>query len=399
MTPCLYAACWRRFCERGLLYPYSQGNMTMSLQHVQQKEDRKRTSMTLGVVGSRIFAVISLLLLETIVQAAENSFQQSLLDIFHDYQPPSGPTPVRIGLVVEEITEIDQRQENFSLVATLQIRWRDPKLAFQPESGGEPFRVYRGEAFEDFVSDRQLRWPRFSFFNQQGNRFTQNKLVLITADGRAFYLERFTAKLQAPHLHFSKFPFDSQDFFIDIDLLAPTSFYRFTEQQGDSRLGDLLGLEEWNVTRFDTRIFNTQQGVGYESSRFRYQLHAKRKAEYYKLRIFAPIAMIVFISWVIFFLQDYRKRIDIAGGNLLLLIAFNFVISSDLPRLSYLTFMDSMLFTAFFITSLTVVVNVMLRYIEIHGQVELARRMDYFIIWIYLLLYLVCIGIAYKMFY
>jgi hypothetical protein len=109
--------------------------------------------------------------------------------------------------------------------------------------------------------------------------------------------------------------------------------------------------------------------------------------------------MIVFISWVIFFLQDYRKRIDIAGGNLLLLIAFNFVISSDLPRLSYLTFMDSILFTAFFITSLVVVVNVMLRYIEIHGQVELARRMDYFIIWTYLLLYLVCIGIAYKMFY
>jgi hypothetical protein len=41
----------------------------------------------------------------------------------------------------------------------------------------------------------------------------------------------------------------------------------------------------------------------------------------------------------------------------------------------------------------------MLRYIEIHDRVELARRIDYFIIWIYPLLYVTGITVAYKVFF
>ena len=146
-------------------------------------------------------------------------------------------------------------------------------------------------------------------------------------------------------------------------------------------------------------ISGERQTVGYESSRFQFHLHAQRKTQYYSLRIFAPIAIIIIISWVTFFLRDYRKRIDIAGGNLLIFIAFNFIVSSDLPRLSYLTFMDSMLFTAFFITGLTIIVNVMLRYMEVNDRILLARRIDYFIIWGYPVLYMVGFLVAYQAFF
>ena len=347
----------------------------------------------------RFFAVFMLFLPLSIVSAAEVSVPQSLAGLIDSHKHPDGPIPVRIGLIVEEVNEIDQQAESFSVVATLTLQWQDPDLAFQPASSEESFRIFRDEAFERYVLEHKVRWPRFSFFNQQGKRFSQNKLVLLMADGRAFYLERFTVKLQAYHLNFSRFPYDSQDFYINIDLLAPTTFNIFTEQLGDSSLGDWLGLEEWEITRFDTTISKTRQVLGYNSSRFQFHFHAKRKTTYYELRIIAPIAIISLISWVIFFLQDYRKRIDFAGGNLLLLIAFNFTISRDLPRLSYLTFMDSILFTAFVITSMAVIVNVMLRYIEIHDRVELARRIDYFIIWIYPLLYVTGITVAYKVFF
>lgn len=236
------------------------------------------------------------------------------------------------------------------------MRWHDPELGFQPDPGGDPFRVYRGDAFLRYVRDHNARWPRFILFNQQGRRFSQDTVVLITSDGKAFYLERFTATLQAPYFHFSKFPFDSQDFFTDIDLLAPEPAYVFSDLEGYSGLGELLGLEEWDVTHFDTSISTTHQTLGYESSRFRFHLHAKRRTEYYQIRIFVPICIIVAISWIISFLKDYKKRVDIAAGNLLLFIAFNFVVSSDLPRLSYLTFMNAILFTAFAVNSVSVII-------------------------------------------
>jgi len=333
-----------------------------------------------------------------LAHAASNPAPQSLVEIFDNYQPAGGTIPVQLGLMIDEITAINQQAENFSVVGTLQMQWQQPDLAFEPESGEEAFRIFEGEDFVAYADDHDARVPRFTFFNQQGRRFTQNKLVVLMANGQANYFERFTVTLQAPYFHFSKFPYDSQDFYIDIDLLAPVTAYRFNELKGYSGLGAMLGMEEWGVTRFDTAIQEKRQMVGYNSSNFQFHLHAQRKTQYYTLRILAPIAIIIIISWVTFFLRDYRKRIDIAGGNLLIFIAFNFIVSGDLPRLSYLTFMDSILFTAFFITGLTIIVNVMLRYMEVNDRLALARRIDYFIIWGYPVLYILGFAIAYRWF-
>ena len=180
-------------------------------------------------------------------QAATAPAPQSLVEMFENYQPASGTIPVQIGLQVNEITAINQQAESFSVVGTLQMQWQQPDLAFEPESGEEAFRIFEGEDFVAYAGDLDARVPRFTFFNQQGRRNTQNKLVVLMANGQVNYFERFTVTLQAPYFRFSKFPYDSQDFYIDIDLLAPATVYRFTELDGYSGLGKMLGMEEWRV--------------------------------------------------------------------------------------------------------------------------------------------------------
>ena len=101
------------------------------------------------------------------------------------------------------------------------------------------------------------------------------------------------------------------------------------------------------------------------------------------------------LSWAEFFLQEYSKRIDIAGGNLLIFVAFNFAISNDLPHLGYMTFLDFILVAMFVVNGMIIVFNVVLRRLKVHDRVDLAQRIDrYVLIGIYPLAYALLLAVA-----
>jgi len=249
-------------------------------------------------------------------------------------------------------------------------------------------KIFNGDAFAQFVQSRETDWPDYVFFNQQGNRWSQKRLATVYPDGQVSYLERFGVTLQAPEFKFRKFPFDDQTFAIRIDLVEPAWNNTFHELDGLSDVGTRLGEEQWLLTGFDTRITTETDTTDIPTSRFTFRFHATRHLDYYIYRIFLPILIIVLVSWFGFFLRDYGKRVNVAGANLLLFIAFNFTIGNDLPRLGYLTFLDTFLVTAFVITSLVFLLAVYMKRMEADGKQELAHRIDAHVMWLYPLAYL-----------
>ena len=296
-------------------------------------------------------------------------------------------TPVQMGLRLQQITGIDQKSENFGVVASLRMEYEDPALSFSPDTCQCRFKLFRGDKFVNYISENGLSFPAFTLFNQQGKRFSQNTIVVVLPNGRLIYFERFTATLQAPDFDFRKYPLDNQDFFIHIDSILPKEDYIYQELEGFSEVGGQLGEEEWIIIDHDIKITDQNLSTGETSDRFSFHFRAKRHLNYYILRLFIPIFVIIMVSWLPFFLRDYGKRVDIASGNLLLFIAFNFTLSDDLPRLGYVTFLDKILISMFIISGLLVLLNVYLRRLEIADRAEKAETIDHYTIWGYPILY------------
>ena len=316
-----------------------------------------------------------------------------------DAAESGGPQKVRAAVQLDQITDVNQREENFTIVGNLILAWADPAYAFSEEECGCTEKVFSDSQFEDFVRDGNLRWPRFVFYNQQGKRWAQEKMFQIFPDGRALYFERFTVTLQAPDFNFLKYPFDTQQFALHILSVYRDSVYVLVPDRENSRVGEKLGEEEWQAGVFTMSTAAVDFGDLGSRSQAGFGFSARRHLSYYLSRIFLPLLLIISVAYATFFMKDYAKRVDYSAANLLTFVMFNFAIGSDLPRLGYLTFVDSIVVLGFVITAVTVIANVVQKRLSVTGREETARKWDHAILFSYPALYIFGLGLSFILFF
>lgn len=305
--------------------------------------------------------------------------------------------PVKVGLKLQQIVNLDQPNEIMNNVGTLKLEWTDPALAFNPDDCNCTSRLYTETSFNKFLEDVKGHWPDFSFFNQQGNRWSQNRLIEIESNGHVTYLERFSTNFQID-FDWTAFPFDRQDFYMKVDMLYPEEDYVFVAMEDFNEIDPKHGEDEFILTDFDTQISSEISSTQAPISRFTFHFSAPRHLDYYIFRIFVPILLIISVSYITFFLKDYSRRIEIATGNLLLFIAFSWSLGDNYPRMGYLTFVDAIMAITFLINTLVVALNVYYKWLEQKGEREKADRLEAPMNYIYPIAYLVSFSVAVALF-
>jgi hypothetical protein len=307
----------------------------------------------------------------------------------------SEPTEVRVAIQLDQVTGVNQKAENFSIVGNFLMSWKDEGFAFDTAECNCDEKLFNTSQFEDWTRKNRLAWPRFLFYNQQGNRWIQEDVFRVNPDGTVGYVERFTLTLQAPDFDFVRYPFDWQKFDVHVVSLHREHDYVFAVEPEYNRMGTQLGEEEWIVGAHRTYVDSVKLGPRGTNSRFTFTFPAHRHLDYYLFRIFLPLFLIVIVAYATFYMKDYGKRVDYSAANLLTFVMFNFAVGSELPRLGYLTFTDSILILAFVITAVTVIANVIMKRLSVTGREHVARRWDGTILWGYPVLYALGCGLIY----
>jgi len=104
-------------------------------------------------------------------------------------------------------------------------------------------------------------------------------------------------------------------------------------------------ISGWDILGYEINSFQYQNPFaikGQLSDGLKLDLTVERKHGYYVFKVIVPIILILLICWGSVWIdpKEIESRLTITIVCLLSLIAYNFVIDSELPKLEYLTVMD-----------------------------------------------------------
>ena len=178
--------------------------------------------------------------------------------------------------------------------------------------------------------------------------------------------KRFLGEFFSKKLELSLYPFDNQFIYLDFKIRQYGDVpYRATINPIGSEFieqsKDLLEIPEWKI---ENSTFGYDEYYDpYWQAYFKYpflELKIDRANSYYIFKIFIPILVLVLISWSTLWLhpKELESRFTVSIVCLLSLIAYNFVIDEDLPKLEYLTFMDSFILLSYLFAGIPTLLTV-----------------------------------------
>lgn len=246
--------------------------------------------------------------------------------------PDKGPLVVHGALVLLDVSKIDGADQSFTADVFMLLRWRDARLASSAEGTRR--------------APLQSVWnPGVQIVNQRRIWKTFPESVDIAPDGTVTYRQRFYGQYASP-LDLHDFPLDEHQFSLHMVVpgYTPEEVQIVPHSEGfESLRSPEMTIPDWSVSDFDVQPapWSIMPG-GREIAGLKGTFNAKRHLGFYIGKAFVSVAIIVFMSWVVFWIapEHVGPRLSVAVTSMLTLVAYRFLLGQGLPPVSYLTRLD-----------------------------------------------------------
>ncbi len=280
-------------------------------------------------------------------------------------EPDAGPTKVYVGLYILDISKINDVDQSMTADFAVRIRWRDPRLATE-KPGVRTFGL------------QEIWTPRLSVVNKRRLWKTWPDTVEVDQLGNVQFRQRFFGTLTA-RLDLHDFPFDHNT--VKIEFLTagatPDEVELVLDESVTGRASDfsLVDAAIGPGTVTTGTYFFAPSNVHLPS--LTYSFEVRRYTAYYLWKIILPLTIIVFMSWLVFWIdpKQFGPQVGLAATAVLTLIAYRFLLGSLVPRISYLTRLDLFIMGATILVFLGMVEAVASAKIALKNE-RRARKVD-----------------------
>jgi hypothetical protein len=250
---------------------------------------------------------------------------------------PGKKTPkqtVVVGLYLNQVAAIDIKSNTFLADFYLWFRWQgeiDPTQSWELVNAVETW---------DFVKEPVYR-------DDEGEA-----RVELLPDGCKFQQYHVQGRFTHP-FHLADYPLDRQELSIRLeDSVYDDDELAYLADLKDSRVNPDMDIPGWIIhqRRFeiDARTYASAMGdprlEGLRCSQFRATLSLGRPLVGYLSKTLVPIAFVVLITLLTFFisLRYYEGRLGLAVTTLISAVALQLTTSADLPQVGYLVLVDKL---------------------------------------------------------
>ncbi|CAH8573947.1 unnamed protein product [Schistosoma mattheei] len=283
---------------------------------------------------------------------------------------------VELVLIFVKVGQVDTVNERYQADIFLQARWREPlldamwnKTSLKSKSNWQTNPSIENP-FTDLTSKRQLNtlklqddefWnPRLLIDNAEGEpiEIVSHEVEFIEPDFEAYLVEKRRIKgIFHETLELRHFPFDCQDLSVTITCDRTTDEVELVASPTEVSQVDVrcaADSQEWKIFHHvDIKSIEIQTGYSPGTSKRHhpglvFTSRSARRSGYFLVNMILISCVLCLLSFAAFSVPANENRLQLSLLLLLTTVTFKFAASQNLPKISYLTYLDKVVLVNFF---------------------------------------------------